>query len=161
MNKRFKPDFDHLLETAYIVEGHGCHGAAHGCCCRGCSECEENYKHEENYESEMEESGEPGLREIMDSLGKPSTNVPYGDDPEADSPEYNENNELSNISNVIGTVMNLPTKQELEAKAGKGIFRKGDPVINKAIDVREFAAGALNRELKKLEDSAKELAKGE
>ena len=123
MNKRFKPDFEHLLEAAYIVEGHGCHGAAHGCCCRGCSECEENYKHEENYESEMEESGEPGLREIIDSLGKPNTNVPYGDDPEADNPEYNENNEvdLGDISNVIGTVMNIPTEQELRAKSG-GFF---------------------------------------
>lgn len=151
MNKRFKPDFDHLLETAYIVEGHGCHGAAHGCCCRGCSECEENYKHEENYESEMEESGEPGLREIMDSLGKPNTNVPYGDDPEADSPEYNENNELANISDVVGAVMNLPTKKELKEKGG-GILGIGrDPVIKKALDVRGKAVKALDKELRDIE----------
>ena len=153
MNKRFKPDFDHLLETAYIVEGHGCHGAAHGCCCRGCSECEENYKHEENYESEMEESGEPGLREIIDSLGKPNTNVPYGEDPEADSPEYNENNELSNISDVVGAVMNLPTKKELKEKGGGiGILGIGrDPVIKKALDVRKKAVKALDNELRDIE----------
>ena len=110
----------------------------------------------------MEESGEPGLREIIDSLGKPNTNVPYGEDPEADSPEYNENNELANISNVIGAVMNLPTDKELKAKQGGNIFgRGGDSVIKKARDVREFAVGALDRELNKLEDSARELTKGE
>ena len=53
MNKKFKLDFEHLLETAYIVEGHRCRDAVQGCCCRGCSECEENYKHE-NYESEKD-----------------------------------------------------------------------------------------------------------
>ena len=275
MNKKFKPDFEHLLETAYIVEGHGCRDAAQGCCCRGCSECEENYNHEnyasekgthcsdkcwgsddkredlqccpdwdkfncnnplveghggrdaargcccrgcseceenynhENYESEMEESENweagtskapkgksydmsrggapsnvdakkdgpggryrrtrppsatsnkthsemeesdgPGLREIIDSLGKPNTNVPYGDDLEADKPDYNENNELSNIADAVGAVMNLPTKKELKEKGG-GILGIGrDPVIKKALDVRSKAVKALDNELRDIE----------
>lgn len=150
MNKKFKPDFDHLLDTAYIIEGHSCHGAGQGCCCRGCSECEENYRNE-NYESEMEESEEPGLREIMDSLGKPDTDAPYGEDPEADNPEYNENNELANISDVVGAVMNLPTKKELKEKGG-GILGIGrDPVIKKALNVRSKAVQALDKELRDIE----------
>lgn len=154
MNKRFKPDFDHLLETAYIVEGHGCHGAAHGCCCRGCSECEENYKHEENYESEMEKSGEPGLREIIDSLGKPNTNVPYGDDPEADNPEYNENNEGDNegdkISAAVSALNALPSEERLKKEKGK------IPKELKGVeDTRRQAGKVVKTEMDKLRQELK------
>jgi hypothetical protein len=212
------PDCEHCNCNNPLVEGHSCHDAARGCCCRGCSECEENYKHEnyeykaeesENYESEikksenweagtskapkgksydmsrggapsnvdakkdgpggryrrtrppsatsnkthseMEESDGLGLREIMDSLGKPNTNVPYGDDPEADNPDYNENNELSNIASAVGAVMNLPTDKELKKKAGGILGIGSDPVIDRARKIRKKAAQVLDKEIKDIE----------
>jgi hypothetical protein len=100
----------------------------------------------------MEESDGPGLREIIDSLGKPNTNVPYGDDPEADNPDYNENNELRNIADVVGAVVNIPTDKELKDKAGGTVFGIGrDPVIQKARKVRKKAVKALDNELRDIE----------
>ncbi len=39
---RTEANFENLLEAAILVEGR-CSHAAHGCSCRGCDECEENY----------------------------------------------------------------------------------------------------------------------
>ena len=99
----------------------------------------------------MEESDGLGLREIMDSLGKPNTNVPYGDDPEADNPDYNENNELSNIASAVGAVMNLPTDKELKKKAGGILGIGSDPVIDRARKIRKKAAQVLDKEIKDIE----------
>jgi hypothetical protein len=100
--------------------------------------------------SEMEESDGPGLREIIDSLGKPNTNVPYGDDPEADNPDYNENNELGNIADAIDVVMNMPTNKELKEKGGGVLGIGRDPVIRDALKLRDEAAKAVRKYTKEV-----------
>ena len=103
---RTEANFENLLEAALLVEGH-CSHASRGCCCRGCSECEENYS--ENNEGELT------LKQLIDRELGPNTDVPYGDDPRADDDEYdNEENEgaalggYDSVSKALELVTKMP-----------------------------------------------------
>jgi len=101
---RTEANFENLLEAALLVEGH-CSHASHGCSCRGCDECEENYM------MESEEGEKESLADLIDRYveGKPNTDVPYGDDPRADDEEYDEEAEDLKF-NSINAALELATR---------------------------------------------------
>lgn len=98
---RTEANFENLLEAALLVEGH-CSHAEHGCSCRGCDECEENYM------TESEEGEKESLAELIGRYveGKPNTDVPYGDDPRADSEEYDMDEEEETLD-VFSKAMDI------------------------------------------------------
>lgn len=111
---RTEANFENLLEAVLLVEGH-CSHAAHGCSCRGCDECEENFKME--YEEEEKES----LADLIDRYveGKPNTDVPYGDDPRADDEEYDMDEEeetLDVFSKAMDIAVSAPDRGLLGLK---------------------------------------------
>jgi hypothetical protein len=102
---RTEANFENLLEAALLVEGH-CSHASHGCSCRGCDECEENFK------AEYEEGEKESLADLIDRYvdGKPDTDVPYGDDPRADDEEYDE--EQEGMTSPVGTAIDILSRQK-------------------------------------------------
>ena len=102
---RTEANFENLLEAALLVEGH-CSHAEHGCNCRGCDECEENYM------MESEEGEKESLADLIDRYveGKPNTRVRYGDDPRADDEEYNIDEEEEETLNVFSKAMDIAVK---------------------------------------------------
>ena len=102
---RTEANFENLLEATLLVEGH-CSHAEHGCSCRGCDECEENYM------MESEEEEKESLADLIDRYveGKPNTDVPYGDDPRADDKKYNMGEEEEGILNVFSQAMEIASK---------------------------------------------------
>ena len=98
---RTEANFENLLEAALLVEGH-CSHAEHGCNCRGCDECEENYM------MESEEGKKESLADLIGKYveGKPNTDVPYGDDPRADSEEYDMDEEEETLD-VFSKAMDI------------------------------------------------------
>lgn len=101
---RTEANFENLLETALLVEGH-CSHAAHGCSCRGCDECEENYRHEEGEEEDLT------LAELIDRELGPNTEVSYGDDPRADSEKYEIGEEEEDLKfNSINAALELASR---------------------------------------------------
>lgn len=149
---RTEANFENLLEAAILLEGH-CRHAEHGCSCRGCDECEENYMAgQEEGESELT------LDELIDRELGPNTDIPYGDDPRADSEEYDEDAEemdqISGIGDVINAVVSLPTDKELKQKRGGILGIGSDPVIQKVRDVRRQAGTRLDKILKRLDNNS-------
>jgi hypothetical protein len=115
---RTEANFENLLEAALLVEGH-CSHAAHGCSCRGCDECEENYM------MGSEEGEKESLADLIDRYveGKPNTAVRIGEDPRADDEEYDEDQE---------TFANLSQNQGKLANA-MDVLRVTDPAREKAL----------------------------
>jgi hypothetical protein len=112
---RTEANFENLLEAALLVEGH-CSHAAHGCNCRGCDECEENYM------MESEEGKKESLADLIGKYveGKPNTDVPYGDDPRADDEEYDEEAEdlkFNSINAALELVSRMPEGKYLSLNA--------------------------------------------
>lgn len=70
---RTEANFENLLEAAILVEGR-CSHAAHGCSCRGCDECEENYT---GY-SEDEGADRESLHDLMKLSEIPDFDPPEG-----------------------------------------------------------------------------------
>jgi hypothetical protein len=108
---RTEANFENLLEAALLVEGH-CSHAAHGCSCRGCDECEENYM------AEYEEGEKESLADLIDRYveGKPNTKERYEGpnylgDPRADDEEYDEEQE-GPVETAIGI---LSRQKQIEA----------------------------------------------
>ena len=102
---RTEANFENLLEAALLVEGH-CSHAEHGCNCRGCDECEENYM------MDSEEGEKESLADLIGRYveGKPNTKVRYGDDPRADSKEYDE--EQEGMTGPVGTAIDILSRQK-------------------------------------------------
>jgi hypothetical protein len=70
---RTEANFENLLEAAILVEGR-CSHAAHGCSCRGCDECEENYT---GY-SDDEDADRESLHDLMKLSEIPDFDPPAG-----------------------------------------------------------------------------------
>ena len=127
---RTEANFENLLEAALLVEGH-CSHAEHGCSCRGCDECEENY---------MMDSEEGEKESLADLIGryvegedKPNTDVRYGDDPRADDEEEEYDEEAEDLKfNSINAAL------ELVSKMPEGKYLSLDP------DKRRIALAKTN-----------------
>jgi len=70
---RTEANFENLLEAAILVEGR-CSHAVHGCRCRGCDECEENY----TGGSDDEDADRESLHDLMKLSEIPDFDPPAG-----------------------------------------------------------------------------------
>jgi hypothetical protein len=137
---RREADFESLIEAAILLEGR-CERAAHGCKCRGCDECEENYQTMSGDEEENLTLDELINRELGPEKGD---RYEYeGEDPYYEYDEENEN--IDRIAKTITAVTNLPTERELKQKRGGVLGIGGDPVVDKLIQVRRRAVGELDK----------------
>ena len=110
---RTEANFENLLEAAILLEGH-CRHAEHGCSCRGCDECEENYM-----------AGQKKgltLGELIDRELGPEVGDRYeyeGEDPYEDDRPDEENDE---ILNTFSQAMEIATKAP-----DPGLFKRMNP----------------------------------
>lgn len=89
---RTEANFENLIESAILLEGH-CRHAEHGCSCRGCDECEENYRIEqEGGEAELT------LAELIDRELGPDVSDRYEYEGEDPYEEYDEDAEEQDLS---------------------------------------------------------------
>ena len=150
---RTEANFENLLEAALLVEGH-CSHAAHGCSCRGCDECEENYM------MDSEEGEKESLADLIDRYveGKPNTKVRYGNDPRADSEEYNideeEEETLEVFSKAMDIAVNAPDRGFLGIKG-----KLATPRIQKIIKSADMIADTTDIVAKGFEKAAKRFIK--
>lgn len=137
---RTEANFENLLEAALLVEGH-CSHAEHGCSCRGCDECEENYMMES--EEEEKESLASLIGKYVEGEDKPNTDVPYGDDPEADKEKYDIPDEENDELNLISTGMEIATRAPDRNRLGRAVSSKRAQDLMTAAD--SITKGILNK----------------
>lgn len=140
---RTEANFENLLEAALLVEGH-CSHAKHGCCCRGCDECEENYMMES--EEGEKESLADLIGKYVEGEGKPNTDVPYGDDPRADDEDnggYDE--EQEGMIDPVNTAIGLLTKKDQIQASPQSVRSILDPAVEKARRMLTKLAGGLGK----------------
>jgi hypothetical protein len=151
---RTEANFENLLEAALLVEGH-CSHASHGCSCRGCDECEENYM------MESEEGEKESLADLIDRYveGKPDTKDRYEGsdylgDPRGDEEEYNAEEEEDTL-NVFSKAMDLALaapdsgflglKGKIVSKRTKDIMSAADKIAGTMGTVADGFQKAANR----------------
>jgi hypothetical protein len=110
---RREADFESLIEAAILLEGR-CERAAHGCKCRGCDECEENYQTMSGDEEENLTLDELINRELGPEMGD---RYEYeGEDPYYEYDEEQESQSKESQSKLANAIKFLeitdPAKKE-------------------------------------------------
>lgn len=98
-----KANFESLLDTAILIE-------------RQCSSM--RGENEEGYYMGSEEEENLTLAELIDRELGPKTDVPYGDDPRADSEEYDMDEEEEEMTSSVGAAIDILSRQK-EIQASK------------------------------------------
>lgn len=132
---RTEANFENLLEAAILLEGH-CRHAEHGCACRGCDECEENYM-----AGQEEGEAELTLDELINRELGPEVGDRYeyeGEDPYEDY--YDEDQEtFANLSQSQGKLANAmeilrvtdPAREKTLVNSAKDAAKR---VVQTAVD---------------------------
>jgi hypothetical protein len=102
---RREADFESLIEAAILLEGR-CERAAHGCKCRGCDECEENYQ---------TMSGDEEENLTLDELINRELGLEMGDryEYEGEDPYYDYDEEQETFANLSQSQSKLANAIEI------------------------------------------------
>jgi hypothetical protein len=102
---RREADFESLIEAAILLEGR-CERAAHGCKCRGCDECEENYQ---------TMSGDEEENLTLDELINRELGLEMGDryEYEGEDPYYEYDEEQETFANLSQSQSKLANAIEI------------------------------------------------
>lgn len=131
---RTEVNFENLLEAAILLEGH-CRHAEHGCSCRGCDECEENYRVEQE-----EGEAELTLDELINRELGPEVSDRYEYEGENPYEDYDEDQEtFANLSQSQGKLANAmeilritdPAREKTLVNSAKDAAKR---VVQTAVD---------------------------